>query len=105
MQLSYSPGTTLPNDHTLHLQPLDGALRELGERAQLLADQAQLLMRAATRNNDRMAETHAPRVAGALKAVADAVLRQPLGEGVRDEPRPVIREQSRALGGRLEGGG
>jgi hypothetical protein len=27
----------------------------------------------------------------------DAVLRQPLGEGVRDEPRPVIREQSRAL--------
>ena len=72
MQLSYSPGTTLPNDHTLHLQPLDGALRDLGERAQLLADQAQLLMRAATRNNDRMAETHAPRVAGALKAVADA---------------------------------
>ena len=72
MQLSYSPGTTMPNDHVLHLQPLDCALRDLGKRAQLLADQAQLLMRAATRNNGRMAETHAPRVAGALKAVADA---------------------------------
>jgi hypothetical protein len=27
----------------------------------------------------------------------DAMLRQPLGEGVRDEPRPIVREQSGAL--------
>jgi hypothetical protein len=27
----------------------------------------------------------------------DTVLRQPLGEGVRDEPRLVVREQSQAL--------
>jgi hypothetical protein len=38
-----------------HFPPMDGALRDLGERAKVLADQAQLLMQAASRNSDRLA--------------------------------------------------
>ena len=38
-----------------------------------------------------------PGMGGRAADMLDAMLRQPLGEGVRDEPRPVIREQSQAL--------
>ena len=34
---------------------------------------------------------------GRAADLLDAILRQPLGEGVRDEPRPIVRKQSRTL--------
>jgi hypothetical protein len=34
---------------------------------------------------------------GRATDMLDAILRQPLGEGVLDEPRPIVREQSGAL--------
>jgi hypothetical protein len=37
------------------------------------------------------------RMGGRAADMLDALLCQSLGEGVRDEPRPVIREQPRAL--------
>ena len=34
---------------------------------------------------------------GRAADMLDAMLRQPLGEGVRDEPRPIVRQQLRTL--------
>jgi hypothetical protein len=36
-------------------------------------------------------------MACALPNMLNALLRQPLGEGVRDEPRPIVRQQSWTL--------
>ncbi|MFO0402304.1 MAG: hypothetical protein ACK52P_11430, partial [Alphaproteobacteria bacterium] len=72
MQNSYPAIAVFPDASGQHFPPMDGALRDLGERAKVLADQAQLLMQAASRNSDRLGDSHAPRVAGALKAVAEA---------------------------------
>ena len=68
----FPDASDVPATSGQHFPPMDGALRDLGERAKVLADQAQLLMQAASRNSDRLGDSHAPRVAGALKAVAEA---------------------------------
>lgn len=59
-------------------------LRELAGRAAILSDQAELLLRAASRNGERIGGEHGPRLTGALKAISEAATALSMGRGSQD---------------------